>query len=418
VPASKSVTQRYFTLALLARRQLRVDHPLDAEDTRLFRAALGTCGLAVETGDDHLVLTPVAEPPRTGEIFCGNGGTMFRFLLAALTALPGRWTLDGVPRLRQRPVGPLIAALRGLGAVIECYGQEGFAPLSVHGGTLAGGSTKLDAGSSSQYLSALLMAGLTAPAPVTIEVEALTSEPYVDITLQAIARFGGRVERPAERCYRVYPAPQLGCDRVVVEGDYSTACYPAAAAALTGGAVTLRGLVADSLQGDRVFFALLERMGATVAWHGGEVEVCGGGLSGLEADLSAMPDQVPTLAALAPFAQGVTRICNVPHLRIKESDRLRAMAVELTKMGAPVVEEAAALEVQGAWAAGPPPAGPVVVDPHGDHRIAMSCALVGLRRPGVAVADPQVVEKSYPGFWSDLERLLEPAPRHHDLASR
>jgi len=405
VPGSKSATHRVLNLALLAGRELLVERPLLAEDTELFLAALRTCGFAVERGPAAVRLAPGA-PPAAAAIFCGNAGTMLRFLVASLATRPGEWTLDGVERLRERPVGPLVAALRQLGAEIEFLGRAGFPPLRVGGATLAGGRATLDAGESSQYLSALLMAGLGARRSVEIEVRALTSAPYVDLTRRAIAAFGGRVHR-AGAVFRVEPT-RLGAARVAVEGDYSAACYPAAAAALTGGEVELRGLDPDSAQGDRGFLELLERMGARVERAADRIVVCGGpDLAALDVDLAAMPDQVPTLAALAPFARGTTRIRNVPHLRIKESDRLAVMAVGLRAAGAAVEERPDGLEIPGVWADGKPGSGPVAIDPRRDHRIAMSFAVLGLRRPGVTIEHPEVVAKSYPDFWRDFLRLVQ-----------
>lgn len=426
VPSSKSLTHRYLNLALLAGAPLALERPLLAEDTRLFLAALGRCGFRVEEEGETVRLTPGAVPPAAAgpdgiEIFCGNAGTLLRFLVASLAAVPGRWRLDGVPRLRERPVGPLVDALRRLGARIEELENPGFVPLRIAGGTLGPGVTKLDAGESSQYFSALLMAALRAPGEVVVEVESLTSQPYVDVTLAVVAELGGRIEQEEERSWRVYPSrlapPANGAVcRVRVEGDASAACYPAAAAALTGGEVVLEGLSPTSRQGDRRFLDLLAAMGAEVGESGGEVIVRGSadGLRGIEADLSRMPDQVPTLAALAPFARGVTRIFNVAHLRIKESDRLAAMAAELRRVGAEVEEGPDSLTIPGIWADREPPAGPgeiIEVDPYGDHRIAMSMALVGLRRPGVVVRSPEVVAKSYPDFWRDFFALLEGSGR-------
>lgn len=409
VPPSKSVAQRYFGLALVGRLPLTIHRPLTSEDPRLFLDALARCGFAIERRGEALRLTP-GPPPAGGDVFCGNGGTMFRFLTAALTTVPGRWRLDGVPRLRERPVGPLIAALRPLGAEIRCLEREGYAPLEITGGSLRGGRTTLDAGESSQYLSALLIAALAAREPVEVTVERLTSTPYVDLTFEAIAAFGGRLEALPDapggsRRWRVEPSP-LAAGEVTVESDYSAAAYPAAAAALTGGPVVLEGLRRDSAQGDRRFLDLLAEMGARVAWRGAELVVEGGPLAALDADLSDVPDQVPTLAAVAPFARGTTVIRNVAHLRIKECDRLAAMARELGRLGVPVEERADGLVVPGTWAEAPPPSEPVEVETYGDHRIAMALALVGLRRPGVVIRAPQVVAKSYPAFWRDLERLL------------
>ncbi len=408
VPGSKSITQRYLNLALVAGRRIEVRRPLMSEDPELFLRALAATGFAVEERGDTVALIPgdPAEKPGESDVFCGNGGTMFRFLTAALSTVPGTWRLDGVPRLRERPVGPLVSSLRQLGAEVRCPREEGYAPLAITGGSLDGGRAVLDAGASSQYLSALLMAGLAARKAVEVEVAALASEPYVDLTLDAIAELGGRVERRGH-VYRVEPAPDLlaGKSTVTVEGDFSAAAYPAAAAALTGGPVAIEGLRHASRQGDRGFIDLLARMGARIDWRGDVLEVAGGTLEAVDADLSAMPDQVPTLAALAPFARGTTRIRNVAHLRIKESDRLAAMARELGRLGAEVEELDDGLVIPGVWAASAPPADEVEVDTWGDHRIAMSLALVGLRRGGVVIREPGVVVKSYPDFWRDLEQL-------------
>lgn len=409
VPSSKSLTHRYFNLALLSGQPLVIERPLFAEDTRLFLAALGRAGFRVDEGDEEVRLAPGGTPEGEIEIFCGNAGTMLRFLVATLAVIPGRFRLDGVPRLRERPVGPLVDALRRLGARIEYLSQDGYVPLAIEGGSLRGGTTTLDAGESSQYLSAILMAALKAPEETVVEVPSLTSRPYVDVTIAAASAFDGHIERVGPRAYRVRPSALRG-GRARVEGDYSAACYPAAAAALTGGDVSLDGLSPDSRQGDREFIDLLAEMGAEVSWKGEVLRIRGGAgegrLKGVKADLSGMPDQVPTLAALAPFAEGETLIHNVAHLRIKESDRLDAMATELKKLGADVREGRDSLWIPGLWSGGVTPTETVHVDPRGDHRIAMSLALVGLRRPGVVIDHPEVVGKSYPGFWRDLQKIL------------
>jgi 3-phosphoshikimate 1-carboxyvinyltransferase len=405
VPSSKSATHRLLALALLGGARCRVERPLLADDTRLLLAALSPLGMRVGEAVDAVVLEP-QPPAAAATLRCGNAGTMLRFLVAIAASVPGSWTLDGAPRLRERPLAPLLAALRELGVAIDELGSPGHAPVRIAGGTLRGGACRLDAGESSQYLSALLLAALRAREPVTVEVERLVSAPYVELTLEAIAAAGGRVAVDGAR-FVVTPgmAPPA---RLVVEGDWSAACYPAAAAALTGGEVTLGGARRLSRQGDRRFLELLAAMGAAVRWLGDElVEVRGlAPLRAIDADLGELPDQVPTLAAVAPFARGTTRISGVPHLRLKESDRLSAMARELARLGVPVRELPAGLEIDGCWAGAAPPGDAVDCDPHDDHRIAMSLALVGLRRGGVRILDPQVVAKSYPGFWEDLERLI------------
>ncbi len=418
-PSSKSLTHRYLALALIARQPLVVRRPLEAEDSRLFLALLEAVGFTVARRADHgdgpsVYLSPPAvdggdelgsgEPSAPVELFCGNAGTVVRLVSAALATVPGRWRVDGTPRMRQRPIGPLLAALRQWGVTVEEVGSAGCPPVIVHGGRLRGGSTRIDAGESSQYLSALLLAALGAHRESRIEATALTSGPYVELTLQAAREMGGRIERSGD-LYKVWPGLALP-EAVEVEGDWSAACYPAAAAALTGGRVRLRGLRVDSAQGDRKFLDLLSAMGAHWYEESGEIVVAGGDvLHSVDADLSSMPDQVPTLAALAPFARGTTRIRGVPHLRIKESDRLRAMAVELQRAGAEAIEHADGLEIAGVWADEEPPTSPLITESWDDHRIAMSMALIGLRRPGLSVGEWGVVAKSYPSFWRDLDRL-------------
>jgi 3-phosphoshikimate 1-carboxyvinyltransferase len=352
-------------------------------------------------------LIPLGDAAKETTLECGNAGTLMRFVVALAATVPGKWTIDGTPRLRERPVGPLVTALRALGAEVLWRGVEGYPPLTVLGGTLRGGHASVDAGQSSQYLSALLLAGLRAQEPAHSRVEALTSAPYVSVTLDLISAWGGRVEDRGDELV-VWPGLQPP-GRVHVEGDFSAAAYPAAAAALTDGEVGLFDLRHDSAQGDRDFLEVLKTMGAAVRWLGDDLTVSGSGeLEAVDVDLGTMPDQVPTLAALAPFARGTTRIRNVAHLRIKESDRLAAMARELTRAGAVVEELADGLVIPGVWAgkaATELPHAPVIVDTHGDHRIAMSMALVGLRRPGLEIAHPEVVAKSYPRFWDDLAAL-------------
>ncbi len=404
-PPSKSVTNRYLNLALLAARPVVLERPLAAEDTERFLEALERLGTAVRRSRDEIALEP-GPLPAGAEIDCGASGTMARFLTAALATLAGEWRLDGGPRLRERPMAPLVEALGLLGAEIEYLRSPGTLPLAIRGGRLAGGSVALDGGASSQYLSALLMAAARAEAPVAVAAERLVSTPYLELTVAAMAAFGVRVEHRGGGRFRVEPARPAG-GRFRVEGDFSAACYPAAAAVLSGGRVRLTGLSPESRQGDRRFFDLLASMGAAVAWRGDALEVAAGaGLAAVDVTLADLPDQVPTLAAVAPFARGVTRIRDVAHLRLKESDRLAAMARGLRAAGAEVEEREAGLAIPGIWADREPPAGHVVLDPCDDHRIAMSFAVFGLRRRGVEIATPEVVAKSYPGFWRDFESCL------------
>lgn len=411
-PPSKSVTNRALNLALLVDGPVEIVRPLVSEDTRAMTAALGRLGFEVRrTGSGLLVReTRGSEGPAGTEevaIDCRASGTMLRFLAASLATRPGVWILDGVARLRERPMAPLIGALRQLGAEIECLRAEGFAPLRIRGATLRGGRCRLDAGASSQFLSALLMAAVRSKEGVSVETSALTSEPYVELTLEAMNGFGLRWRRSADR-FEVAPQ-RSGTASFEVEADYSSACYFGAAAALTGGRLALQGLRAESKQGDARFFSVLERMGARCSWKGSTLEVVGAKrMQAVSESFADMPDQVPTLAVLAPFAEGTTRISGVGHLRLKESDRLAVVARGLARAGVEGVLEAdAEIAVPGVWARAEAPNSPVAIDTADDHRIAMSFALLGLRREGVSIVEPDVVAKSYPEFWADFGAACE-----------
>jgi 3-phosphoshikimate 1-carboxyvinyltransferase len=414
-PPSKSLSHRYLVLALLLGGARRVDELLAAEDLELLQAALRGLGLSVEAvGRGVAVGGEVSAGGEPKRLFCGNAGTMFRFLTAALATVPGRFVLDGTARLRERPIGPLVEALRALGARIDYLGETGCAPLYIEGRSLAGGRCRIDAGESSQYLSALLMAGLRARRPIAIEVAALTSEPYVALTRQAMRQLGVDRVSTVDGALRVEPlppGPAGGPSRVEVEPDFSAAAYPAAAAALVGGPVELLGVARDSAQGDRRFLEVVSEMGGRVEWTSRGVRVAGGErLRGGSFDFSDMPDQVPTLAALAAFAEGDTEVRNVAHLRLKESDRLSAVTVGLRALGFHAKETPDGLVVRGQPGrshVGSANAAPAVIDTRGDHRIAMAFALVGLRRAGTRIAVPAVVAKSYPGFWNDLFGLIQ-----------
>lgn len=414
-PGSKSVSHRMMNLALLEGRAIEVRNLLEADDLDLFRAALQACGWQIEQDESGLRLEPPASPVE-GEvrIECGNAGTMFRFVIASLAAVPGEYIVDGTPRLRERPAEPLVRCLRSLGAQIEVCSDEqedGHAPLRIQGGTLHAGHARLDAGESSQYLSAMLMACAHLSGRSIIEVERLTSAPYVQITLDAMRTFGLPLPARDGDAWAIAPHVSAGTrdgPRVVeVDGDYSAAAYPAAAAMITEGRVRLLGLDPESSQGDRGFLDVLVSMGGEMAWRDGALEFAGRPRQAIDVDCSSMPDQVPTLAAVAAFCPGTTRIRNVAHLRIKESDRLRAVASQWTRLGVPIRELDDGLVIEGCAAALTEAEDRPEVETFDDHRIAMSGALVGLRRR-CRVLEPGVVAKSYPRFWDDLFGLIQP----------
>ncbi|MXZ39723.1 MAG: 3-phosphoshikimate 1-carboxyvinyltransferase [Holophagales bacterium] len=413
-PGSKSISHRALNLTLIGRRSATIENLLDADDIAAFRAVLVAMGwrLRAVSGSGLRVEPQQKDGSQSAvRLDCRSAGTLLRLLVASCAVTPGEWILDGSPRLRERPIGPLVAALRQLGAEIEDLGRPGCAPVRVRGRKLVGGRVEIDAGASSQYVSALLMAALNADGPIELLVPFLVSSPYVDTTLEVMADFGAPVEVRRDgqaREFRVEPRrPELVNGRYRVAGDDSAAAYPAAAAAICGGSVRLRGLSPVATQGDRAFLGLLERMGARVKATEEEIRVeADGYLNAVDCDLSAMPDQVPTLAAAAAFANGTTWIRNVAHLRIKESDRLAAVATELRRAGVAVDELADGLRIDGSPGLVAPPGAPrIPVRTYDDHRIAMSMALVGMRRGGLSIRRPEVVGKSYPGFWRDLSGI-------------
>lgn len=406
VPGSKSWTHRAYAIAFLSARPVRLRGALRAEDPDLFAAALARLGFRVEFDGATVAIEPPERWPGRAEFFCGNAGTLLRLLVGLMATRPGIWKFDGIARLRERPLGPLLEALESLGIQSRFYGKPGCVPLAIESAGLRGGSVRLAAGDSSQFVSSLLLAGQKALGPLEIEAEALSSRPYVSMTEEAIRQSGGTVEVLGPLRWRTRPA-QLRATEIAIEADCSAAAYPAAAAALTGGELVLERLPEETLQGDRKFLDVLATMGARLGEESRGLRIRGGSLRGLEVDLNETPDQVPTLAALAPFAAGLTRIRNVAHLRLKESDRLAVTVRELRRLGVPARELPDGLEVPGVWADVPPPPTRVTIDPEGDHRIAMSFAVLGLRRGGVSIATPRVVEKSFPGFFEELERWLE-----------
>ena len=423
-PPSKSVSHRYLNLGLLSGEAFEIDNLLDAEDTDHFVEALRRMGYEVLRSGSRVAcsLRGSAPPASSGAepvaIYCGNAGTFYRFAVASLCAVPGRFVVDGTPRLRERPIAPLVDALRALGARIKYQGKEGFAPLLVAGGSLRGGEATLYASLSSQYVSAVMMASTRAQVPTQLRIQGLRSRPYLDITSDAMRRFGVDValEEGVEQCgelaVTVTPKRLNPPEDLRVEADWSAAAYPAAAAVCTKGEVELHSVAPGSSQGDRRLLDLFGAMGAQLDWADHSVRVTGPGrLSPLaQVDMNDIPDQVPTLAAVAALAHGTSQIVNVPHLRVKESDRLAAMAAELGRAGVALSEQDAGLTVEGATVGGPQAvtnsAAPVRISTYDDHRIAMSMAIFGLVHGGIVIEDPEVVCKSYPEFFHDLAGLV------------
>ncbi|MEC9008730.1 MAG: 3-phosphoshikimate 1-carboxyvinyltransferase [Planctomycetota bacterium] len=402
-PGSKSLTNRALVLAALARGTTRLTGMLDSDDTRVMLESLTTLGFETSAGpaigETHIVGGDGTIPATSATLNLANSGTSIRFLTALTSLAHGEFTLDGNDRMRQRPITDLVSALRELGVDAACPQETGCPPVTVVANGLGGGQARLSGSSSSQYLSALLMAAPCAAAPVTIAIDGtLVSRPYIDMTLALMSRFGATVtEDPAG----TFSIPTTGYDAVTldIEPDATAASYFLAAAAVTGGHVTVEGLGHGALQGDVAFADCLARMGCSVRETPDGLRVEGGELVGIDVDMNAISDTAQTLAVVAAFAEGPTRIRGIAHARIKETDRISATVTELTRLGLHVEEHDDGLTVH------PGPLVPAEIQTYDDHRMAMSFAVAGLVSPGVVISDPDCTTKTYPGFFEDLARL-------------
>jgi 3-phosphoshikimate 1-carboxyvinyltransferase len=411
-PPSKSVTQRALVAAALARGRSRLHHPLLADDPKRLITALNQVGIpATVVGPDGKTSVEVQGmggiiPAEAARLEVGNAGTAMRFLTAVLAAGRGSYVIDGDARMRQRPIGDLLAALRSLGGAAESVERNDCPPVVVGGPGLRGGIARLPGSKSSQYLSALLLAAPAAESGIEIEIKgSLVSRPYVDLTIDVMSRFGVQVGLDASgsgaRRFTVAAGQSYLPLDITIEGDYSSASYFFAAAAVTGGRVRVDGLDPDSQQGDSAFLELLGEMGCRVERGDRFVAVEGTSrLTGIDASLKTMPDVAQTLAVVALFAQGPTRIRGVPHLRLKETDRIAALVTEIRRLGGEADSERDGLTIRPR-----PPLTGALIETYGDHRMAMAFAVAGLRVPGVVIADPGCVSKSFPAFWTLFDRL-------------
>ncbi|MGI5292005.1 3-phosphoshikimate 1-carboxyvinyltransferase [Nonomuraea polychroma] len=400
VPGSKSITARALFLAAAARGTTVLRKPLLSDDTEGFAEGLVALGYRVDRRPDVWTIEGLPEGPPVGEaeVFCRDGATTARFLPALVAAGKGVFRFDASAQMRRRPLGPLTRALRELGVDLTHEGQEGHHPLTVRANGIKGGHITLDAGLSSQFLTALLLVGPLTGEGLQITVTDLVSAPYVEITLAMMRRFGVEVRREGDTFF-VPPQQYIAAD-YAIEPDASTASYPLAAAALTGNSVTIPGLGSSSLQGDVRFAEVLARMGVAVEMTSDSVTVTGTHrLRGLTVNMRDISDTVPTLAAIAPFADGPVRIEDVYNTRIKECDRLDACAENLRRLGVPVSTGRDWIEIHPAQ----PHAAEIAC--HGDHRIAMSFSVTGLLTPGITLDEPGCVKKTFPGFHEALANL-------------
>ncbi len=406
-PGSKSITNRALVCAALADGTSVLQGALDSDDTRVMIAGLEQLGIAVQTENAKTTLKVTGcggkISAEDADLSIGNSGTTMRFLTAMSTLGQGRFRLDGVPRMRERPIGDLLDALIPLGTDVATEFENGCPPVIVNATGLAGGMTTIRGDISSQYLSGLMMAAPYAQQPVHIVLDGpLVSKPYVAMTRSVMKSFGVSLEQ-TEKDLKI-PAPQkYKAQHYAIEPDASAASYFWATAAITGGDVTVEGLQQSALQGDVRFCECLAQMGCDVEYNESSIRVRGGSLTGIDVDMNAISDTVQTLTAVALFAKGTTRIRGVEHNRHKETDRIGDLATELRKFGAKVTEFEDGLEIQ------PAPLQGATIDTYDDHRMAMSLALVGLQVDDVVIRDPGCTHKTYPGFFDDLQELCQAA---------
>ncbi len=403
LPGSKSLSNRILLLAALAEGKTTVQNLLNSDDVNHMLSALKSMGVRWELTTSGLEIEGVGgvfNGENVPELFLGNAGTAMRPLAAALCASRGVFTLTGEPRMYERPIGDQIDALRLLGAEVEYLGNEGYPPLKIHGKAMAGGKTQIRGNISSQFLTALLMSAPLFQGDLEIEVVGeLVSKPYIEITLDVMKKFGVEVENRAYQSFRIkggqtYRSP----GEYFVEGDASSASYFLAAAAIKGGSVEVVGVGSASVQGDKRFAEVLEKMGAQVEWFENSIKVTRGQLKGVDVDLNHIPDAAMTIATTALFAEGPTAIRNIYNWRVKETDRLSAMATELRKVGAEVVEGEDFIEII-------PPTEMKIseIATYNDHRMAMCFSLVALGQE-VTILDPRCTSKTFPDYF---ERFAE-----------
>lgn len=403
IPGSKSYTNRALVMAALTKGPVTLHHPLYSDDTESMIGCLRALGLRIDTLPDQIIVYDEISIIKNKfyELFAKDSGTTIRFLLALLCLAPGTKVLKGNPRLNERPIKDLVDALRLMGANVEYLENEGQAPLKIYASTLCPGSEiAIDASMSSQFLSALLM---IAPSLNGLKIRLngeLVSKPYIEMTIQAMREWGVDVLQMNEACYHIPQGQHYIKSHFVIEGDFSSAGYFFAIAALTQSTITLKNLNPHSAQADREFLNILAKMDNVIMMGDKEIKIVGKNVIPLSIDMSDCPDQVQTMAVLAAFAKGVTKISGVRSLRLKETERVKALKNELAKMGIKTEDTPDSLTIYG----GHPHA--ATIDTYGDHRMAMAYAVAGTKLPGMKIRNPEVVHKTFPTFWNELDKLI------------
>ncbi len=405
VPGSKSYTNRALLVAAMANGVSTLTGALFSDDTHYMSASLRKLGVQIDADEKQARFDVRGNggniPVSGADLYIGNSGTTSRSLTAYVSLGHGKFVIDGdEPMRRDRPISDLLDSLTQIGVSARSQFDNGHLPVIVEADGLAGGKTRLDVTKSSQFLTALLLIAPYAKNGMEIEVIGKREMPYIDITLAVMAAFGVQVSNQDYQYFRIEGGQQYQPRAYNIEPDASNASYFFAAAALTGGRVTLQHLHSDSAQGDIQFVRILERMGCRVTFSDTGITVTGPRqLKGIDVDMRAISDTSLTLAAIAPFADSKVTIRNIEHTRWQETDRIHAMVTELRKLGVPVVEHRDGLEIS------PAPITPAAIDTYEDHRVAMAFSLVGLKVPGIQINNPECVAKTFPHYFQVLERL-------------
>ena len=405
LPGSKSLSNRILLLSMLAEGQTEIQNLLDSDDIRRMVEALETLGIEFEENraKNRISVSGTAGiiPVSEATLMLGNAGTAIRPLTAAMTLGHGRFVLDGVARMRERPIIDLVEGLSQLGANLHCLNETDCPPVEVIANGLPGGKTRLSGAISSQYLTAILLVAPYAKKDVEIEItDKLVSVPYVEMTLRLMQRFGVSVNHTDFQSFHIPRQNYQSPGSIFVEGDASSASYFLAGAAITKGTVTVKGCGTESMQGDARFAEVLEKMGALVEWGPNQVKLTGSALNGIDVDMNQMPDAAMTLAVAALFASGPTAIRNIYNWRVKETERLQAVSTELRKLGAEVEEGYDYLVIQP-----PKQIKAVSIDTYDDHRMAMAFSLAACGNSPVTINNPGCVSKTFPDYFEVLSGL-------------
>lgn len=408
VPGSKSLTNRALIAGALAEGRTVLTNALFSDDSLRLADSLTRLGFRVDSdpGAARIAVLGLGGriPVDRAEVFIGNAGTAARFLTAFLTLGHGEYLLDGVPRMRERPIADLLSALVGLGADVVAVHGTGCPPVRVRANGLPGGRCAVAGSASSQFLSGLLLSAPYAERDVEIDVEgSLVTRPYVDMTIALMADFSVAVERNGYRSFHVRAGQRYRAREYSIESDASSASYFFAAAAVAGGAVRIDGITTRSKQGDLRFLDVLSAMGCRVEEGDAWIEVTGPDrLAGVDVDMADISDTALTLAAIAPFASGPVTVRGIGHARLQESDRVAAVVAELRKLGVDALELADGFTVRPGKAIRP-----AVIHTYDDHRMAMAFSVLGLKAPGVRIENPGCVAKTFPGFFKVLDALRD-----------